>query len=153
MATYKNETGYTLNYSKYVLLTSDKGEQSLDGYKRDLVYNQILKPNEEVDIHLCMSQINVVEDKTIEVTVLYEGDIRVIKIHDNEKKAHELLPQVLDYINQYNIGEYIDSGKIQRKFKIGYPIAARLLDLLQDKGIIGLREMGKGRRILNRVKS
>ncbi|TYQ16683.1 UNVERIFIED_CONTAM: DNA translocase FtsK [Acetivibrio alkalicellulosi] len=63
----------------------------------------------------------------------------------NTEDQDELLPQVINMV--------IDSGQastslIQRKFKIGYSRAARILDTLEAEGIVGPFEGSKPRRVL-----
>ncbi|MFH1140796.1 MAG: DNA translocase FtsK [Chloroflexota bacterium] len=39
---------------------------------------------------------------------------------------------------------------MQRRLRIGYPRAARLMDQLEDAGVIGPGEQGKSREVLKR---
>ncbi|HOM02171.1 MAG TPA: DNA translocase FtsK [Acetivibrio sp.] len=57
----------------------------------------------------------------------------------------ELLPQVIDMIIEY---EQASTSLIQRKFKIGYSRAARIMDQLEANGVIGPFEGSKPRKVL-----
>ncbi|GAE88438.1 cell division protein FtsK [Acetivibrio straminisolvens JCM 21531] len=57
----------------------------------------------------------------------------------------ELLPQVIDMIIEY---EQASTSLIQRKFKIGYSRAARIIDQLEANGVIGPFEGSKPRKVL-----
>jgi len=57
----------------------------------------------------------------------------------------ELLPQVIDMIVEY---EQASTSLIQRKFKIGYSRAARIMDQLEANGVIGPFEGSKPRKVL-----
>ncbi len=64
--------------------------------------------------------------------------------YDSDKD--ELYEQVIEYANQ--VGE-ISISLIQRKFKIGYNRAARIMDLLEEDGLVGPPQgAGKPRKFL-----
>lgn len=70
--------------------------------------------------------------------------------HDktNESERDELYQQVIEYATQ--TGE-ISISLIQRKFKIGYNRAARIMDLLEQEGLVGPPQgAGKPRKFLGK---
>ncbi|MBP7176450.1 MAG: DNA translocase FtsK [Thermoclostridium sp.] len=93
----------------------------------------------------------VVEYVKSQVVVQYDEEI-LDKIattntdsDDQELEADELLPQVIDM--------FIDCGQasvslIQRRFKVGYARAGRMIDQIAERGIISGFEGSKPRRVL-----
>jgi len=39
---------------------------------------------------------------------------------------------------------------VQRRLRVGYPRAARLMDMLEEKGVVGESEGGSSRKVLVR---
>jgi S-DNA-T family DNA segregation ATPase FtsK/SpoIIIE len=66
-------------------------------------------------------------------------------VDNNDSDADELLPKAIELV--------IDAGQasvslIQRKFKVGYARAARIVDQMEERGIVGGFEGSKPRQIL-----
>ena len=59
----------------------------------------------------------------------------------------QLFNQALDLINQ---SDKASASLLQRKLKVGYARAARILDELQEAGYVGAAEGSKPREILRR---
>ena len=57
----------------------------------------------------------------------------------------ELLEKAWDLATQYN---RLSTSLLQRKLRIGYPRAARLMDLLEEEGVVSSGEAGKSREVL-----
>lgn len=64
-------------------------------------------------------------------------------IHDED----ELLPAVIEFVSQLKT---VSPTRIQRKFRIGYARSARLLDILEEKGIAGSSNGIKPRKVLSK---
>ena len=62
----------------------------------------------------------------------------------NQKKD-ELFSKASELAGRYS---HISTSLLQRKLRIGYPRAARLIDQLEDAGVIGPEEPGKSREVL-----
>jgi S-DNA-T family DNA segregation ATPase FtsK/SpoIIIE len=63
-----------------------------------------------------------------------------------DEEADELLDEAIELVRQY---ERVSASFLQRRLHIGYPRAARLIDELEARGIIGPDEGGGlGRRVL-----
>ena len=68
------------------------------------------------------------------------------KIKDSQQQERdELLPQVIEMV--------VESGQasvslIQRKFRVGYARAARIVDQMEERGIVGEFEGSKPRQVL-----
>ena len=56
-----------------------------------------------------------------------------------------LYDQALDLSSQSNT---LSTSLLQRRLRIGYPRAARLMDELEENGIVGPGEAGKPRKVL-----
>ena len=65
-------------------------------------------------------------------------------LHDGEL-GDELLEKAWDLATQYN---RLSTSLLQRRLRIGYPRAARLMDLLEEEGVVGPGEAGKSREVL-----
>ncbi|MBI2855468.1 MAG: DNA translocase FtsK, partial [Chloroflexi bacterium] len=57
----------------------------------------------------------------------------------------ELLNQAIELATHYN---RLSTSLLQRRLRIGYPRAARLMDILEDEGVVGPGEPGKSRVVL-----
>jgi S-DNA-T family DNA segregation ATPase FtsK/SpoIIIE len=57
----------------------------------------------------------------------------------------ELLEKAWELAIQYN---RMSTSLLQRRLRIGYPRAARLMDLLEEEGVVGPGEAGKTREVL-----
>ena len=76
------------------------------------------------------------KEKVFEPTTLAEDD--------------PLYPEVIEYA--LSTGQ-ISASLIQRKFSIGYNRAARVIDLLEERGIIGPNNGSKPREVLVKVEN
>ena len=57
----------------------------------------------------------------------------------------ELLGKALDLAHSYS---KLSTSLLQRRLRIGYPRAARLMDRLEDKGIVGPSDGSKSRDVI-----
>lgn len=64
-----------------------------------------------------------------------------------QDKKDILLDDVIKLVSQY---EEVSASLLQRRFSIGYARAARLLDLLTEKGIIASGDGSTPRKVLHR---
>ena len=64
---------------------------------------------------------------------------------DGGDMGDELLEQAWELATQYN---RLSTSLLQRRLRIGYPRAARLMDMLEEEGVIGPGEAGKSRDVL-----
>ncbi len=74
----------------------------------------------------------------VEETMLGKGLI-------TREQGDELFDNALEVAAQYN---RLSTSLLQRRLKIGYPRAARLMDLLEDQGVVGPGELGKSRDVI-----
>lgn len=79
--------------------------------------------------------------------VVYENDIvekvskEIIKESDDDKFLQEAINFVVE-------SKQASSSMLQRKFKIGFNRAARLVDIMEERGIVGKSEGSKPRKVL-----
>lgn len=67
--------------------------------------------------------------------------------NDNNDSDAELLNKVLEYLSTQ---EKTSTSMLQRKFKIGYNRAARIMDILEEKGIVSPQDGSNKRKVLKR---
>jgi len=58
-------------------------------------------------------------------------------------------PIMNDVINMIKNMDRVSTSLIQRRFKIGYNRAARILDALEEQGYVGPLEGARGRKVIN----
>ena len=63
----------------------------------------------------------------------------------SEDRDDELFGKALEVASQYN---RLSTSLLQRRLKIGYPRAARLMDVLEEQGVVGPGEAGKSRDVI-----
>lgn len=134
------------------IILDDSGAEKLIG-KGDMLYHPI---NSSYPIRL---QAPYVDEKDIKNVVNYilenipEVDYEPISLESLEVTKEEelsdvddpLLPKVIELLKGRKI---ISTSYIQRKFSIGYNRAARLLDILEEKGYVASQGEGKPRKVL-----
>jgi S-DNA-T family DNA segregation ATPase FtsK/SpoIIIE len=64
---------------------------------------------------------------------------------DRSGPQDELLDKAIELASRYS---HVSTSLLQRRLRIGYPRAARLMDQLEDEGVIGTGEPGKSREVL-----
>ncbi|MCS7202070.1 MAG: DNA translocase FtsK [Dictyoglomus sp.] len=133
------------------IILDDNGAEKLLG-KGDMLYLPIMSTS---PLRL---QAPFVEEKDIKKVVNYlyetfsdvESSISLeIKKEDKEEKEafteDPLLPQVVNLLEGRKI---ISTSYIQRRFRIGYNRAARILDILEEKGYVTSQGEGKPKKVI-----
>ena len=63
-----------------------------------------------------------------------------------EDREDELLEEAIEIVKRYNRAS---ASFLQRKLRVGYPRAARIMDQLEERGIVGpLKDDGRSREVL-----
>ena len=62
-------------------------------------------------------------------------------------RVDDLMDKAMELTSRYS---HLSTSLLQRRLRIGYPRAARLMDQLEDAGVIGPGEQGKSRDVLKR---
>lgn len=129
------------------------GAEKLLG-RGDMLFNPIGKPKP------VRVQGALITDREVEAVVSYvksnavvQYDEEIIKRIDRHSEPaqpdpdndDELLPQVVDMVIEQG---QASTSLIQRKFKIGYSRAARILDQLEAGGVVGPFEGSKPRKVM-----
>lgn len=70
------------------------------------------------------------------------------EIHSIEKNEDELLEEAQRIVLEKG---FATTSLLQRKLKIGYMRASRLIDLLEEKGIVGPQEGTKPRKVIKKI--
>jgi S-DNA-T family DNA segregation ATPase FtsK/SpoIIIE len=79
-------------------------------------------------------------------------EIPILQVDESEETGpsggdmgDELFLKAYDLATHYN---RLSTSLLQRRLRIGYPRAARLMDLLEEEGVVGRGEAGKSREVL-----
>lgn len=65
----------------------------------------------------------------------------------NEEELYQEAIKLLDFYRG-NTSSYVSVASIQRRFRIGYTSAAKIVDRLEDEGYVSKYYTGKPRKVL-----
>jgi DNA segregation ATPase FtsK/SpoIIIE, S-DNA-T family len=68
-----------------------------------------------------------------------------LRTQEVESEGDELLAKAIDLAREH---QRISTSMLQRRLRIGYPRAARLMDVLEDQGVVGPAESGGASRMV-----
>lgn len=91
--------------------------------------------------------VDNIREQQIEIKSQRSNEIieEIEKSPSKEEKVDDFLEQAIDMV--VNDGQ-ASASYIQRKFKVGYSRAARIIDQLEERGIVGGHEGSKPRKVL-----
>jgi S-DNA-T family DNA segregation ATPase FtsK/SpoIIIE len=91
--------------------------------------------------------VDNIREQNIEIKSQNSNEIieEIEKTPNQDEKADEYLEQAIETV--VNDGQ-ASASYIQRKFKVGYSRAARIIDQLEERGIVGGHEGSKPRKVL-----
>lgn len=90
--------------------------------------------------------VDSIKEQQIEIKTGKQNEIiKEIENQTNTEEVDEYLEQAIDMV--VNDGQ-ASVSYIQRKFKVGYSRAARIIDQLEERGIVGGHEGSKPRKVL-----
>ncbi|HHZ00475.1 MAG TPA: DNA translocase FtsK, partial [Tissierellia bacterium] len=90
--------------------------------------------------------VDFIKDQQIEIKASKQSEIiKEIESQTSDDEEDEYLEQAIDMV--VNDGQ-ASVSYIQRKFKVGYARAARIIDQLEKRGIVGGHEGSKPRKVL-----
>ena len=91
--------------------------------------------------------VDNIKAQQIEIKIGKQNDIinEIEKTPNQEENVDEFLEQAVEMV--VNDGQ-ASASYIQRKFKVGYARAARIIDQLEERGIVGGHEGSKPRKVL-----
>jgi DNA segregation ATPase FtsK/SpoIIIE, S-DNA-T family len=64
---------------------------------------------------------------------------------DGENEYDERYDEILSYVSQM---KEVSASLLQRKFKLGYPRAARMIEIFEREGVVGAANGSKPRQVL-----
>lgn len=73
---------------------------------------------------------------------------KIEQVETNEQKNDGIDPILTEVIRVGVEEKYVSTSLIQRKFKIGYARAARIIDQMEERGIISTYMGSKPRKVL-----
>jgi DNA segregation ATPase FtsK/SpoIIIE, S-DNA-T family len=88
--------------------------------------------------------VDNIREQQIEIKTQKSNEI-IEKTPTPKEKVDEFLEQAVEMV--VNEGQ-ASASYIQRKFKVGYSRAARIIDQLEERGIVGGHEGSKPRKVL-----
>ena len=137
-ARFCNYCGMRLPESKEETLYSDLDELE-EAPKTEFSNQEIEEESEKViDEIKAQKQEEVKYEEEIMETIS-----RPVAVKDND--VDEFLEEAIDFVVSNNQGS---ASMLQRKFKIGFNRAARLIDSMEERGIVGPSEGSKPRKVL-----
>lgn len=74
----------------------------------------------------------------------------VSPVNSNSQSQDPAYEDVVELVKKYS---YVSASLLQRRLMIGYAKAARLIDLLEAKGVIGPNDGANGRKVFVNFKS
>ncbi|MBP8691540.1 MAG: DNA translocase FtsK, partial [Sedimentibacter sp.] len=90
--------------------------------------------------------VDFIKDQQVEIKTSKQNEIiKEIESQTSDDEEDEYLEQAIDMV--VNDGQ-ASVSYIQRKFKVGYARAARIIDQLEKRGIVGGHEGSKPRKVL-----
>ncbi|HBV67426.1 MAG TPA: DNA translocase FtsK, partial [Clostridiales bacterium] len=91
--------------------------------------------------------VESIKAQQIEIKIGKQNEIinEIEKTPSQHEDVDEFLEQAIDLVVN---DEQASASYIQRKFKVGYARAARIIDQLEERGIIGPHEGSKPRKVL-----
>jgi S-DNA-T family DNA segregation ATPase FtsK/SpoIIIE len=101
-------------------------------------------PSEDVEsvVKYITDQVKPAYDETMITT---EED----EVGNQEESEDELFDDALEFVTQK---QQASTSMLQRRFRIGYNRAARLIDELEQRGYVGPSEGSKGRKVFAKPK-
>ncbi|KYH35781.1 DNA translocase SpoIIIE [Clostridium tepidiprofundi DSM 19306] len=100
----------------------------------------------EAEVERVVEFIKVhVENIEYETDIINEIDNNLNADNSKKNETDSLLSEAIEFVIKSN---YASTSMLQRKFKIGYNRAARLMDEMEDRGIISARNGSKPRQVL-----
>ena len=75
------------------------------------------------------------------------GEIVAFEPVEEEEESDDLLEQAIEVVGKHS---RVSTSLLQRKLRIGYNRAARLIEELEDQGVVGPSENGKSREVMVR---
>jgi len=91
--------------------------------------------------------VDSIKEQQIEIKINKQNEIinEIEKTQNSDEEVDELLEQAVEMV--VTDGQ-ASASYIQRKFKVGYARAARIIDQLEERGIVGGHEGSKPRKVL-----
>jgi S-DNA-T family DNA segregation ATPase FtsK/SpoIIIE len=97
------------------------------------------------EVEAVVSHVKAGTEAEYDEEVLNKIDNHSVSAQVDQSDEDELLPQAIDMVME--IGQ-ASTSMIQRKLRVGYTRAARMLDQMEERGIVGPPEGSKPRKVL-----
>ena len=74
-------------------------------------------------------------------------ELQSLNRHEGDEEADELYDRAVGVASQYS---RVSTSLLQRRLGVGYPRAARLIDLMEERGVVGTSADGRSREVITR---
>lgn len=100
---------------------------------------------EESEIHAVVAWVKQQTRATYDESMFVEAEKQAKAVEDSEGEDPDILRQATELIVRSQLGS---TSMLQRKLRIGFARAGRVMDILENKGIVGPSEGSKAREVL-----
>jgi S-DNA-T family DNA segregation ATPase FtsK/SpoIIIE len=132
----------------YLAPNANKPSRLQAAYVSETEVKQVMDYIRE-NYHEDVESENALSEELMEKLDETEAPLPTDNIHGNGAEEDALFEEAKDTVIQYNKAS---ASMLQRYLRVGYSRAARLIDMLEERGIVGPQEGSKPREVFGEVK-
>ncbi len=138
-----------INSSASKIIINESGAEKLSGYGTALYTSRLNNQIQKIKVPFITDEDinNIVEYWHKYVDTSYSSDITNQELHENNLENYDD-PMYNEVVEFAIMSGKISTSLIQRKFRFGFNRAARMIDLLESRGIVGPQNGSEPRKVL-----